>query len=441
MMKKMTAAIFFLLLILTSNSFAIELDLKMCIEAGIKNNPKVQSATYTELSKSEDVKSALLNLVLPDITITRSRQDLMSVGSSGSVDVEYLDQIADLTSFNISKDIISLISDLPLYHRAGLEKKIAEYQKRQTILQLVRDISVTFYSILKVEQDIKSLRDAISHLKVNYEYAKALFEKRFIPYTDVLNTKVDLEDAKQRLSIEKNKRLQYLSLLKTLIGIPPEEELKPKYNVPKRYSFNKSFEECLKIAFKNRPELQILEFRKRVYEDEKKVWLCRILPSLDVGISFNDYSRDYKEPGRSLFGYYNRDFEISYWNAYVSMRWEFTSLPKNLVHIRRVNYDIKAVEKQIEDTRNSIEDEVRRYYLATKEALQRITTTKIALKAAEENYRRAAERFRLLLGSISEVLDAQARLTRARANYSQAILDFQASLANLKYAMGIGEGV
>jgi len=433
-MKRLTVIFF---LILPLNCYAIQLDLRTCIEMGKKYNPKIQADMYTELSKSEDAKYALLELLLPDIYITRSRQELSSVSASGSVDVEYLDQITDVTSFSISKNILAGFFEVPAYHRAKLEKKVAEYQRKLTVLRLVRDISVTFYNILKVDQDIKSLKDAILHLQVNLDYAKALFEKSLISSTAVLNARVDLEDVKQRLSIEKNKKIHYINLLKTLIGISHDETIILKHNQPKSYIFNKNFEECLNYAFKHRLELSILEFRKKIYEDEKKMWLGRILPTLDVGVSYNEYSRDYKELGRTFGGYYDRDFDISYWNAYISMRWELTSFPKNLVQVKRTKFDIKALEKQIEDTKNSIRNEVRSYFLSVKEALGRISTTKIALNAAQENYNRAEEKFRLLIGSISEVLDAQERLTRARANYNQAILDFQVSLANLKFAMGM----
>ncbi len=423
-----------------SIGYAIQLDLKTCIQMGLKYNPKLKADLYTELSRSEDIKTALINLLLPDMSINRSHQKLMSVGSSGAVNEDYLDQTSDLTSFDISKDILSLFSNLSEYHRAKLEKKIAEYQKRLTTIELIKDISTTFYNILKVDEDIKSLNDAIVHLRVNFDYAKALFNKRLISYTDVLNAKVDLEDVKQKLSIEKNKKNYFTNFLKTLIGLSPDEKITLRYKKPKAYTFEKSYEECLSYAFKHRPEISILEFRRKIYEDERKTWLSRILPSLRVGINYNEYSRDYAELGRSMFGYYDRDFDISYWNSYVSMKWELNSLPRNFFQIKRTKFVIKAIDKRIEDSKNTIRNEVRTYYLSVKEALKRITTTKIALKAAEENYKQAEEKFRLLIGSISEVLEAQERLTRARANYSQAILDFQISLANLKYAMGIRKG-
>ena len=427
-------------LLFSGSCYAIQLDLQTCINMGIKNNPKIKASIYNTLSKSEQVKSSFLDLVLPEISITRSRQRLKSVDSSGAVETDYLDQTADVTSFNISKDILKCLTDLTYYHRTKLEKKLSEYQQKMATFNLIRDISATFYNILKTEEDIKSLKDAIAHLKVNLEFAKALFKKRLISYTGVLNAEVDLEDVKQKLSVEKNRKIYYLNYLKTLIGIPLDTKITLKEVKPLSYSLERSFEECLKYALKHRPELSILEFRKKIYEDEKKIWLKSILPKLDIGISYNEYSRDYDQLGRGLFGYYDRDFDISYWNTYISMRWELTSVPKSLVQIKRTKFDIKSIEEQIEDAKYSIMNEVRTYYLSVQEAIKRIYTAKVALKAAEENYRQAEEKFRLLIGSISEVLDAQQRLTRAKANYNQAVLDFQISLINLKYSMGMLEG-
>lgn len=55
---------------------------------------------------------------------------------------------------------------------------------------------------------------------------------------------------------------------------------------------------------------------------------------------------------------------------------------------------------------------------------------------AKENYNQAFKRFKLLVGGITEVLDAQARLTRAEQDLNEAIFDYNISLVRLYYSMG-----
>jgi outer membrane protein TolC len=79
---------------------------------------------------------------------------------------------------------------------------------------------------------------------------------------------------------------------------------------------------------------------------------------------------------------------------------------------------------------------VRTSFLSLTEARSRIETNRTALKAAQENFERSLKRLQSGMGTSTEVLDAQARLTRAEANLTQSRADYQLSLADLMYAIG-----
>ena len=71
-----------------------------------------------------------------------------------------------------------------------------------------------------------------------------------------------------------------------------------------------------------------------------------------------------------------------------------------------------------------------------REAKSRIRSAKAEIRAAREGYNRAKKRYESEIGTLPELLDAQARLSRAEANRNQALVDYQLAMARLYYAMG-----
>jgi outer membrane protein TolC len=74
--------------------------------------------------------------------------------------------------------------------------------------------------------------------------------------------------------------------------------------------------------------------------------------------------------------------------------------------------------------------------LKLQEAKGRIETSGGALEAAQESYDRAKKWSQVQMGTISDLLDIQAKLTRAEANRNNAASDYRLSLAELYYSMG-----
>jgi outer membrane protein TolC len=61
------------------------------------------------------------------------------------------------------------------------------------------------------------------------------------------------------------------------------------------------------------------------------------------------------------------------------------------------------------------------------------------VESAEENFRISQERYKEQVATATEVLDAQTRLTEARANYTDALVIFALARANLVRSMGLEE--
>lgn len=82
--------------------------------------------------------------------------------------------------------------------------------------------------------------------------------------------------------------------------------------------------------------------------------------------------------------------------------------------------------------------EVKKNYLAMKEAEKNIPVAQKAIEQAEENYRMSEARYTVQVGTSTEVIDAATLLTSARKNYYDALYRYNLAWAALERAMGLG---
>jgi outer membrane protein TolC len=412
------------------------LDLKSCVKLGLEKNPRIKAMEY-EVKKAEaDLKAARSDL-FPYFSLSISKERVDSIRALGPTDSDYEDQWVDVFDLRISQILFSGLSVINSYKKAKLYKKLVQFQKEQTKSQLILQIVTTFFELMKAKEDVSSYEEAVKNLEVNVKYARALLDKKLITLTDVLNTEVDLANVKTKLSQAKNQVEIYRESLKTLIGINPDKKIE-FLTLPVSYlwEFSLSLDDCMKKALNSRYEIKIAHMQLEMAKKDKSIIGGKFLPSVNLNIDYYGTNTYYDEMGIGFFGPYDRDEKNDYWIGQISVYWNLGRGGRYIFEAKKAKYEIARLKKHIQDIKNEVITQVRNYYLSLKEAKQRIAFTKKALYAAKENYKQASKRFKLLIGNISEVLNAQARLTRAEADYNQAILDYNISLARLYYSMG-----
>ena len=101
----------------------------------------------------------------------------------------------------------------------------------------------------------------------------------------------------------------------------------------------------------------------------------------------------------------------------------------------------RARENQALDAVKELNDqialEIKNAYLILQEAQKQIAVSEKVIEQAQENFRISEERYKERVATSTEVLDAQTLLTKAKAEYTNALGDFNISYAKLQRAMGI----
>lgn len=84
-----------------------------------------------------------------------------------------------------------------------MNKKVVEAEAFMDQLELVYNIEITFYRLMKAKQDVIATSQAVERLAEGVRSAQAFFDGQLVPYVDVLQAQVDLADAIENLGIAK----------------------------------------------------------------------------------------------------------------------------------------------------------------------------------------------------------------------------------------------
>jgi outer membrane protein TolC len=101
---------------------------------------------------------------------------------------------------------------------------------------------------------------------------------------------------------------------------------------------------------------------------------------------------------------------------------------------------MESLKRELMETQRALEDsinlELKTALLDLETSEKNIPTTRKAVEQGEENLRVSEERYKAQVTTITEVLDAQTRLSQARVNYFRAFYEHNLAKARLLRAIG-----
>jgi len=405
--------------------------LKDCLEYGLKNNPALKAAEFSVDSAIQNKKSVRADF-LPSISSSYSLNFITSENSKGPSETDYLDQDIRNFSVRLSQVLYAGSKICNTFAKAKAQEQMYIADKELAKLELVYRIETTFFQLIKAKQDVSADTDTVKRLKESVKSADAFFQQQLVPYVDLLQAKVDLADAEQQLSMAKNSVNRIRSTLFSFMNMPNSETGFTGGLDYYSSKYQTTYDACLKKALKNRPNLRSLKNQVIMYEKEAAISSGAYLPVIKFDAGYYDQDRDYDKLVLSYPEDYSRDQRNRYWSAGLYATWNFFDGGRAWYQKGKYNCEVKKVKELIKDAENIIKTGIRKALFSFSEAKQRIKTTSDAVIAAKEYYKREDKRLQAGIGTIPALLDAQARLTRAQGNHTQALLDYQLARAELK---------
>lgn len=301
-----------------------------------------------------------------------------------------------------------------------------EIQKKQLIL----DISLAYYNVQLAEEQVRIENESVKEAKTSLQDADALRQAGLSTKLDVLNARVNLASAQQRLVTAINRKENSREELVRDLNLPATVEIVITEPVTIAGSWDLTLEETIILAFKNRPELPQQLAQRDASLARARAEIASLLPQLNLQANYE------------LLQIYNDDPRISAeqglgdgYSIGISLQWTFFDGGAAVARADQQETNAKIAEKQYSDFVSQIQLEVKQAYSNLQANQENLNTAKEALELAKEALRYSRIRFTAGVGTQSDVLDAENNLTIAQNNLVTAILGYNQALVSLQKAV------
>lgn len=407
------------------------LDLKAALCLAWKANPTLRVSRLQSLIAGEEVvraRSGFLPTMKSEVSQTIYDDQLKTKIPAGTIPGFSATIVMPSTNRNFwsSKTYVEqTIFDFWLtpskYQAAVLGRSASLLDTAKTRDDLFLGVAKGYFSTLQDQKLEVVAREEVADLKQHLKIAEDQYQFGVATYNDVLQARVSLADAEQRLLVAKTDTIDSRAAFNKLMALPVSAPTVLKDEKLETRPWG--LEDATEAALKQRSDLKAST--ERITQQEKVVTQTRA----------QYFPRIYAQAGQN---YQQNDFLLhdSSWFGIFGLQWTLFSGLDTKAQVAQAKLGVTQLQEQHKDLDEQVRLDVQNAYLKVKETADRIQVTEKAVTQAEENRRLNEERYKEQVGTATEVIDAQTLLTRTRVNYWSALYDHQMAKAELLWAMG-----
>lgn len=396
------------------------LTLDRCIKIALKSHPDILAASHTVRIGDSRIGQAQSNYYPQvDFQTNYGRTQAYKSGVSN---------LAGASPTNLYTGRLTLTQNIYDFGRTSARVGVANFDRdsfRQDLANVtslvVLNVKQSYFYVLQSEENRRVSQETVEQFQRHLEIAKGFFEVGLKPKFDVTKAEVDLSNARlNQIKAENALRIARVTL-NNAIGMPDA----PEYTLENNLLFEKHepvYQEALKAAYDNRPDLRSLLLRESAARESLNLARAGHYPTLT---------------GNAGYGYGGSEFPLGEgWNVGGSLDIPIFSgfLVENQISESKATIDVLSAN--VESLKQQIRLEIDQAFSNLREATNRIDTTELTVRQARENLELAEGRYAAGVGSPIEVTDALLALSNARTSYTSALADYQNYLAALERAIG-----
>ena len=398
-----------------------------CTEMALANNPEIAATTWEVSAAGSRVKQSQAQrwptlISEAGYTSYLDPQRLIQAsynGEPGFFDTDFhrADVLVKMPLFTGGR-IVNEIAAAELLRQAE-GNRLARSRE-----ELVFNVASSFYGILAQRKVIHSLEFSIEAMEKHFKQVSDLLAAQKAAKVDLLRTEVRLSDLRQSLVKEENVLAIQKRVLASFMGLDYGTE---RLSFEGKLTFERvdtgSADQLITRAFEQRNDYRAA--KERLEAQAKRVDVARAghAPTVSVlggyGVRADSHGND-GNLGSIGMGVTLPLFEGGRVVAKVSE--ERATLAAGQERLRKLELQIRQdVETALLDIRSSSE---------------RVKALDKSIEQARESLRIERQKYDLGMGSITDVLDAQSALLLSETNYYRALADLHSAIARLKYATG-----
>jgi len=289
--------------------------------------------------------------------------------------------------------------------------------------ETVLSVKNTYFNVLRNQAQVRVNEQLVTADTESVRIAQVRFDAGATARYDVLTAQTTLSNAQTQLSSSRNTLTLAMANLSNLVGLSQDTPI--ALEEPAQPPINQTFDRTTltKAALTARPEVQQAERNITLAERLKKLAGVSLLPSLSI-VGTAGYS-----------GPVTTNSHTSYTiSAVLGIPLYDGGATK--ARVRTAESDLRTQKITRDQLRLNVDLEVRQALSNINDAQTRASSTGVGAATADEAYRLANVRYQNGIGTILDVVNAQAQLAQAQTNLLNAQYDYQTSLAQLTRAIG-----
>lgn len=411
-------------------------NLLQTIETAIKANLKLQQS-QEEISAARATKDASRTNFLPTLNarygyIYRDQPTTQSLIGAGGQMIDVVinpDQEYNfVTSF--SQPIFTGFALLNQYKIASLGLDVAEIREKLTRQDVILDAKNAYFSLLKAQKLLNVAEDTVAQISAQKDVAENMYKVGMSPMNDLLQSQVQLANARQGLITATNNleiaKAQFNTVLRRPVNEPVSITDILDYTP---FEFNVDY--CLARAEENRLEIKVADLQVEVAEKDYQLTKKDFFPAINLTGTYTRRGTEWDVDGGEGIA------DSEFWDIRATATWNFWEWGRTAYGVREKLSRLAQSKYQKEQVLDNIDLEVKQAFLKTKEAEKNIVTVEKAIEQARENLRITEERYKEQVSTTTDVLVAQTLLTQTMTNYYNALYDFKIAKAVLYRAIGL----
>jgi outer membrane protein TolC len=408
------------------------LSLRDALEIALKANLNIKRS-LEDINAAEALRHQSMTRFLPTLgssynVIHRNEERTQpSLLSARPIVVSPQDQYTFTTSF--TQPVFTGFNLLTEYQINELGLDRAEVSTKLTRQDVILDTKNAFFSVLKNQKLVDVAQQTVTSIASQKEVSENFYKVGLSPLNDLLQSQVQLANARQSLTIAQNNLEIARTNLNTILRRPLNTPVLLVEQIevdPLRLDLD----ECFTLAQRNRLELQVADLDIEISQKQVKQTEKDYYPNINL---VGQYIRTGDEPNA-----HGGDgiSDSAGWNVAATATWDFFQWGRTGFGRKEKLARVAQSRYRKAQVTDNINLEVKQAYLRTREAEQNIRTIETAVEQSRENLRITEEQYKEQVATQTDVLVAQTLFTQTMTNYYNALYDYKIAKSVLLRAIG-----
>jgi outer membrane protein len=311
------------------------------------------------------------------------------------------------------------------YRQAGLALDIAQLQTDRARQTVANEVAVAYYQVLRSRALGRTARASVRRAEDELEVARKLVKGGAEVREKVLRAQVQLAQAQRAQDLTEEEERVAVAAFNLAVGLNVSALTQVADEPPGVPPFEKTLQECLQTAVGQRREFAVAQRAIASAQEGLRVARASFAPRLVAESTLFDFQQA-NPRGRA-------DLAL----GLIKLEWALFEGGKRVAEKRLADSQIRDALAQAEEVADTIAFQVNRAYHQLIAARKGIDRSRPAVEDAREAYRLVLARFRTGEATASDIVEAEATLTRAEQDYLNSRYDYRTALTRLEFAVGV----